>query len=374
MRGSWKIGQVANIGIFVHWTFLILIGFFLLYDISKGASAATVIENVGFVLALFACVTLHELGHAMAAKRFGVKTRDITLLPIGGVARLERIPEDPRQEFIIAIAGPLVNVAIAAALFVLVALKVGTPSAEKLALDENLLADSFLVRLLAVNVMLVVFNLLPAFPMDGGRVLRAVLAHFTGDYVRATRTAAAVGQLMAILFVVAGLMGGNPMLLFIAFFVYLGAQGEAHQVQTQSVLRGVPVRAALMTRSLALSPDDPLRRAVDELLAGAQQDFPVVEGDRVVGMLPRGTLFQALSQGGVEQSVRQAMRSPCAVVEDAEMLDATFTRMNELGCASLPVTRQGRFVGMLSLENVAELMMYLAAIRQQKSPGTRATA
>ena len=374
MRGSWKIGQVANIGIFVHWTFLILIGFFLLYDISKGASAATVIENVGFVLALFACVTLHELGHAMAAKRFGVKTRDITLLPIGGVARLERIPEDPRQEFIIAIAGPLVNVAIAAALFVLVALKVGTPSAEKLALDENLLADSFLVRLLAVNVMLVVFNLLPAFPMDGGRVLRAVLAHLTGDYVRATRTAAAVGQLMAILFVVAGLMGGNPMLLFIAFFVYLGAQGEAHQVQTQSVLRGVPVRAALMTRSLALSPDDPLRRAVDELLAGAQQDFPVVEGDRVVGMLPRGTLFQALSQGGVEQSVRQAMRSPCAVVEDAEMLDATFTRMNELGCASLPVTRQGRFVGMLSLENVAELMMYLAAIRQQKSPGTRATA
>jgi Zn-dependent protease len=209
MKWSWKLGEVAGIGIFVHWTFLLLIGYIVFVRFQMGDDTAGVIESIAIVLAVFGCVVLHELGHALTAKRYGVRTRDITLLPIGGVARLERIPEDPVQEFWIAVAGPAVNVAIAALLFVVLLLWQGPEFFTQERVEQEVYTGDFLVTLLGLNIMLVLFNLLPAFPMDGGRVLRAALAHFTGDYVRATQTAASVGQVMAILFGLLGLFGGN---------------------------------------------------------------------------------------------------------------------------------------------------------------------
>lgn len=358
MKWSWKLGEVADIGIFVHWTFLILIGWIAMVDIVNGRPLGEAIEGIVFVLALFGCVVLHELGHALTAKRYGVRTQDITLLPIGGLARLERIPENPVQEFWIAVAGPAVNVVIAGLLAALLFVLRGNLGSGQLQISTG----EFLPQLMYVNVALVLFNMIPAFPMDGGRVLRAVLAHFSGDYVRATQNAAAVGQALAIMFGFLGLFG-NPLLLLIALFVYLGAQEEANMVMIRSALKGIPVRTAMMTRVRALSPDDTLETAIQELLAGSQQDFPVVEDGRVAGILMRADVMQALAEEGREQRVGDVMQPGCATVEDTEMLAGTFQRMRERACSTLPVVHDGQFVGMVTLENVGELMMINSALR-----------
>ena len=264
MKWSLKLGTYAGIGVYLHWTFALLIGWIFLVYLGAGKSVAQAFAGVGFILALFVCVVLHEFGHALTAKRYGVRTRDITLLPIGGLARLERIPEKPLQEFWVAVAGPAVNVAIAGVLFTVLLL---LDRASQL-LQFEWFQGRFLAQLMWVNLLIVGFNLLPAFPMDGGRVLRALLATRMGRR-RATAIAANIGQAMAILFGIVGFFL-NPFLIFIAIFVYLGAQAEAAQVEAQSALEGLHVRDAMMTRFRTLAPTDTLGRAVDELLAGSQ--------------------------------------------------------------------------------------------------------
>jgi Zn-dependent protease/predicted transcriptional regulator len=367
MKWSWKLGSVAGIGIFVHWTFLILIVYVVVAEIFDGGTVRDAVEVVALVSAVFGCIVLHELGHALTARRFGIGTRDITLLPIGGVARLERMPEDPWQEFLVAIAGPAVNVVIAVGLAAVLAVTGTLTHAWKAEFVDAPLP----FRLLEINLFLALFNLIPAFPMDGGRVLRALLAKATGDYVKATQAAASVGQGVAILLGIGGLFSGNPFLIFIALFVYMGAQDEAHMVQMRSVISGVPVRAAMMTNFRALAPDDLLSRAADELLAGAQQDFPVVDGGRVVGLLERQTLVKALAERSHDSFVSSVMQTDCRTVEDNEMLQATFERMQERGCRTLPVVRNGQLVGLVTLENVGELLMIHSAKQTQRQVGTQ---
>jgi Zn-dependent protease/predicted transcriptional regulator len=361
MKWSWKPGQIAGIGIYVHWTFLILILWILVAHLIQGDTLATAVQGVGFVLTIFACVVLHELGHALMARRFGIRTRDITLLPIGGLARLERIPEDPGQEFLVALAGPAVNVVIALLLFLLIALLEGST----VLTNVSVVGGDFLVKLMYVNVALVVFNLLPAFPMDGGRVLRALLARRL-DYVRATQIAANVGQAVAILFGILGFFT-NWFLLFIALFVYVGAQQEAHMVQVRSLLRGVPVREAMVTRFRSLSLNDQLPAAVHELLASEQQDFPVLDENRVVGVLTRSDLVASLGEGKPNLRLADVMRHDCGTVQDGAMLEDTFQRMREAGCTAVPVTREGQLVGMVTLQNVGEWLMIHSALRQARA-------
>jgi Zn-dependent protease/predicted transcriptional regulator len=358
MKWSLRVGSLAGIGIYVHWTFLLLIGFLLFAYGREGVAAA--VEGVGFVLAVFGCIVLHELGHALAARRFGVPTQDITLLPIGGVARLQRMPEHPLQELVVAIAGPLVNVVIAAALLVILFMSGGWNA---IVPGAGMLEGGFLQRLMSVNVFLVGFNLLPAFPMDGGRVLRALLATRM-DYTRATNIAASIGQAIAILFAIAGMFGqGGFMLLFIALFVYLGAEGEARLVQIRMLLRGVPVRDAMLRRFRTLSAHDSLQTAADELLAGSQQDFPVLDNDQLVGILRRQDLIEGLKANGREQPVSQVMTAECAVVEEYDMLERVMEQLREAGCSTIPVVRGGHMVGLVTLENVGEMMMIRSALQ-----------
>lgn len=359
MKHSIQIGSVTGIEIRLHWTFLLLvIGIFAFY-LFQGNSVAAAMVGVALVLTVFACVVLHELGHALTARHFDVPTKDITLYPIGGVARLQRIPEEPMKEFWIAVAGPAVNVAIAVVLLGVI-LTTGASLSPEAVVEPS---RNFLGTLLWLNVILVGFNMLPAFPMDGGRVLRALLATKM-DYVRATQIAANIGQGMAILFGIVGLVGFNPILLFIALFVYIGAQQESQQAMMRAVTEGVPVRQAMMTRFKTLSPDDTLANAVDELLAGSDQDFPVVSDGKVVGILTRKSLVKAVAEHGRDEPIRAYIQSECFDVEDTAMLDEAFRKMSEAQCSTVPVVRNGRLVGLLTLENVGELMMITSALKK----------
>ncbi len=360
MRGSWKIGRIAGIEISVHWTFLILIAWIIFIRFGEGLAA--VVEGIVFILAVFLCIVLHELGHALTARRFGIKTRDITLLPIGGMARLERMPEAPAQELLVALGGPAVTLMIAIALFAVDAAIWGLPSL----MDPTSLGRNLLVQLLWVNVILLGFNLLPAFPMDGGRVLRALL-HFELDYVRSTEIAATVGQFMAVLFGLLGLYIQNPFLILIAIFVYFGAREEAKSAQVRSFCRGIPVSHAMITRCRTLAPDDTLAHAIQEILIGEQQDFPVTTDGQIVGLLTRTGMISALSQHGQDARVEDAMRRDCPSIEETEPLERAMETMRGSGCSVLPVTRRGALVGIVSLENVGEWMMIQSALRQAKA-------
>jgi stage IV sporulation protein FB len=284
MSWSLNIGTIAGTAVRVHVTFLLFLGWiFAASWVAGGPSTAW--QGLAFMVLLFACVVAHEFGHIFTARAFGVSTPDVTLLPIGGVARLERIPEEPSEEFLVAIAGPLVNVAIALALIMLAGARVNAGDLYAVESPHTSMID----RLAAVNLFLAVFNMIPAFPMDGGRVLRAILASRMG-YVRATEIAAFIGQGVAFALGFVGLFA-NPMLIFIAIFVYLAASSEAHLVAIRAMSRGVPTSAAMMTQFATLAPEAHVEDAVQTLLRTSQSEFPVVDAaGKPVGLLGRGDL------------------------------------------------------------------------------------
>jgi Zn-dependent protease len=363
MGWSLHLGRWLGIDIYLHFTFLLLLAFIGMSHGLAGRSAEAALNGVLFFGGLFICVLLHEYGHALAARSYGISTRDITLLPIGGLARLERMPEKPSQEFVVALAGPAVNVVIVIGLFV--GLKLGgwwQPLASLTTTSGNIFE-----RLLAANVFLVLFNLLPAFPMDGGRVLRSLLA-MRMNYTRATRIAARIGQGMAVVFGFAGLFG-NPMLLLIALFVWIGASQEAAAVEMKSGLAGCLVRDAMQSEVRTLAPGETLREGVRALLAGAQQDFPVVENGRLVGMLARHDLLKGIHEHGEFASVASAMQREVEVLDANELLDWAVAHMSPDRGLSRPVLREGRLVGLLTAENLGEF--YLIRRVLAESAGSR---
>jgi len=355
MRWSLKLGQVRGIKIYMHWTFLILVGWIFMAYLGQGDGIGPALRGVGFILAVFGCVVLHELGHAFTAQHYHIRTRDITLLPIGGVARLERMPREPLQELWVALAGPAVNVVIAAVLFGLLFV-----TGRLMPLSTTLAGGSFLNQLMLVNLFLVAFNLVPAFPMDGGRVLRALLATRL-DYARATDIAARVGQGLAVVFGFIGLFR-FPMLLFIALFVFIGAQEEAQMAQMTSSMRGLKVQDAMITKFRSLSVSDSLATATNELISGSQHDFPVTDNGEVVCVLTRNDLVRALAERGPETKVGSVMRSDCHLVTEGEMLEKSYEMLRQDNCSTLPVVREGRLVGMITLENIAEWVMVHTAL------------
>ena len=351
MKWSLKLGRFAGIDVYIHTTFLLLIGWVAFTYWLQTRTMAGTLEGIAFLLVLFLCVVLHEYGHALTARRYGIRTRDITLLPIGGLARLERIPEKPIEEFWVALAGPAVNVVIAAALFIYLSV---TRTLEPFT-GLSMAGGPFIERLMSVNLSLVLFNIIPAFPMDGGRVFRALIAMRT-DYTRATHIAAVIGQGIAFLFGFIGLFT-NPFLVFIALFVWIGAAQEASMVQMKSALSSIPVGRAMLTNFEMLSPQDTLARAVQLVLDGSQQDFPVREGESVVGILPRGDLVTALSTRDQNTPVSEIMRRDFDMVHPGDMLEPAFARLQACDCHIFPVIQDKRLVGLLTMENIGEFLM-----------------
>lgn len=366
MGWSLRIGRVFGIDIYAHFTFLLFllwigISYYLLhYSLLEAAL------GVLMIVLLFTIVVLHELGHALTARRFGIRTRYITLLPIGGIAWLERIPEKPWQELAIAIAGPAVNVVLAFALFAMFAVLYGDP-AGLLVVPEQLAGTDpqQIVRMLFwVNVVLVGFNLLPAFPMDGGRMLRAILAMFM-EYAQATNIAASIGQMMAILFGFLGLLV-NPMLLFIALFVWIGAQQEAAFAQQKAALWGIPVRDTMITHFHVLTPQQTLGEAVGLILAGYQTDFPVVQDHQVVGVLPLKDTIAGLTNLGPSALVADVMRRDCLTASPYEMVETVLLRMQDRHCPIVPVTSNGQIIGIVTFDNVSEYIIIRRALEEAR--------
>jgi len=362
MKWSWRIGSVAGIAINVHGTFLLLLAWVAVMHLWQGGSVADAGAAVLFVVCVFSIVVLHELGHALVAKYFGIRTRDITLLPIGGMARLERVPEKPRQELLVALAGPAVNVALALAVWV----AIGTASVSVPLGDGSFMDGTVLAKLFWINVTLAVFNLIPAFPMDGGRALRALLA-MEMDYVQATQKAASIGQAIALLFGFIGLFA-NPLLIFIALFVWIGAAEEATATYLNGALGRVPVTQAMVTQFQTLSPHDHLARAVEHIMAGFQADFPVVDGGRVIGVLTKANVVSGLSSGGPESEVGEFMCREVQTADAMEMVGSVLPRLRDSAARAVPVLRAGQLIGIATMDNVGEFLAIQAAITHRPQP------
>ena len=353
MAWSFSIGRYFGSDLRVHATFFLLLAWIGGAAYLQGGPMAALV-NVAFVVAIFACVVAHEYGHALMARRFGIKTPDITLLPIGGLARLERMPEKPSEEIQVAVAGPLVNVAIGLVLTVVL-------GAEARLDDMTTLEDidqSFLGRLAAVNLFLVLFNMIPAFPMDGGRVLRATLA-MRMDRVRATQVAARGGQAIAFLLGLLGLLSGSPILLLIAVFVFLAAGAESSGVALQDKSRDVPVRDAMITAFESLVPSDTLDTAAQALLRTTQHEFPVLSpGGSLMGILTREALIAGLQREARTMPVSDAMSVSVPTMPLNAPLNGALEALSDPGVPAVAITdRTGVFLGYITRENVGEWML-----------------
>ena len=371
MKWSFKVARIFGTDVRIHITFLLLLAVIGLGDYQVGGLQAA-IGSMLFVCLIFLCVLLHEFGHALAARYYGINTPDITMLPIGGLARLERMPENPVQELVVAIAGPLVNVVIAGTLALIFGFH--GPLLSFAALDQANGTGRDLVHILIrMNAWLVVFNLLPAFPMDGGRVLRAFLA-MRFPYAHATQIAANVGQIMSFGLGFWGLTHGPITLVLIAVFVYFGAQSEAAHAQLKSAFAGLRVHSGMITHFRVLPLDANLNTAIDALLRTSQHDFPVVgPAGEVRGLLTRDDLLVALRKSGPDIPVAEVMRLDVPSVHETMLFERATAIMQESQLPALPVLDNlGRLVGLFTPENVGELMMVKDALAASPRTASRA--
>lgn len=356
MKGVLKLGSISGIKIEVHWTFTLLLFWVAFLEIQRGSNLDRILLNEALIVVLFICVILHELGHALTAKKFHINTQKITLLPIGGVAMLEKMPEKPRQELLVALAGPAVNVVIAILIFLVVPVK-SYFNFDAIVLEEVLYQttfQNFLFYLFIANVMLVVFNLIPAFPMDGGRVLRALLSFKLGR-VEATKIASSIGQGLAILFFILGLLF-NPFLILIAFFIFFGAYGENQMVKQNSLLEGHLVREATLTNITLISPVHTIKDVMDITLAGAEKDFVVMDKDEIVGIV-------------TQKHVLKHANTPLLVVKDVmdkdfKTVDASMEIVKVLELFAkekknfFPVMDDGLLAGVIDRTNIGEYILF----------------
>jgi Zn-dependent protease/CBS domain-containing protein len=355
MPWSITLGRIGGTAVRIHITFLLFLAWIAFSAWGRGGLGAA-LDSTLFIVLIFACVVLHEFGHIVAARRYGIQSPEVTLLPIGGVASMPRLPSRPGQELVVALAGPAVNLVIGVLLFA----AIGSLHPEQLAQIDNPKV-SLAARLALANIFIALFNLIPAFPMDGGRVLHALLAMRLGG-PRATEIASKIGQALAFVFGFLGLFG-NPLLLFIAIFVYVAATGEAQMNAARQALKGLSVGDTMETRFTPISIEASLSQAVDALVATAQHEFPVVDAfGKPVGLLIREDLLSALRTHGGDEPASGFMRLGVDSVRPAAPIESVFERLQDAKSTALFVTDvDGAIVGLLTHQALAEVILIRSA-------------
>lgn len=336
--------SVSGIPIRIHFTFLLLLGWIAFNESGEGR-----LLRVGLVVAIFACVLLHELGHALTARRYGIDTTDITLYPIGGVAMLDGRPR-AKQELWIALAGPAVNAVIAAICYAIVMIMGGFQNL------ESTVGGTMVGAILLANVTLAAFNMIPAFPMDGGRVLRAILALNMPEN-KATAVAGGIGQVLAVGFGIFGLLTSNPIFALIALFVFFGAGQEVSVSNARSFLTGHPIQDAMQFRYRTIESGQTLEDAARMLLEGSQHDFPVMAGNEVVGIITRGDIADGLANDGPDAYVAGHMRREFKTAHANIPLEMAIDMFSQGDQTPVIIMDEEHIVGMLTQENLSEFIM-----------------
>jgi len=355
MGWSFDIGKIFGIRFRIHVTFLLLV-LFVFISVADEHGLQRGLWATAFVCAVFACVLIHEVGHSLIARRFGKEAKSITLLPIGGMATMDEMPEKPIQEIAMALVGPLINLVIAGVLYVIVGrwTGIGVPTIEP---DSS---RSFLAGLIGINIMLAIFNLIPAFPMDGGRVLRGLLA-MTMDYVAATSVAVSVGQTLAMVFIFYGVFY-SWWIAIIGLFLYIGAGGEKQQVVLKSVLHAVPASEAMTTTFKTLRPDEPISRALEHFYHGCQDDFPVVGEAGIEGILTRARILAAIHDKGLNVPVSDVMDRDFAWVSPQTPLDEIYRKSLAGGKTAVAVVDDNAVKGIVCLDGIKRFLAVGAAL------------
>ena len=363
MKGSLKLGTIGGIGIFVHWTFSLLIAFIIYVNYRTGYNAIQIVWSVLFILCVFATVFLHELGHSFAAKLFNIETKDITLLPIGGVSRLETLPEKPKEELIVTFAGPLVNIVLAFITGLFISFPATSEAlAQELSVGVN--ANNFFLNFFIVNIILAVFNLIPAFPMDGGRILRAILSFKFERHV-ATKIAARIGQFLAMGFILLGFFY-NPFLIFIGIFVIMGAQMESKYADSKYSLQGYKVKDVLMKQYLTIDSAEPIKTAVDLLLDSQSKIFLITDNNQPVGTLNRDQIIMALSEKGENVIINSAMNKNLIYLDAETLLEDVFELIYKNKTNLMLIMENKQLVGTLDTENLLEFLL-IKGVKSKKA-------
>lgn len=351
MKNSLYIAKISGIKIFIHWTFFILIVWIVAMSIRDGNNITQILYTLAFVLTIFACVVLHELGHALTAKKFNYITKDIILLPIGGMARMNALPENPKQEFLVAIAGPLVNVVIAGILLPFIPWSQIDPSTME---SFSISGGNFLFSLFAVNLTLAVFNLIPAFPMDGGRIFRAILSIWMSR-VKATAIAAGTGQVIAFFFFILGILY-NPFLALIGIFIFITAKAENEDVKSKFLLHNYKVEDAMSHHYYKLDKKDTIKDAAKLLIDVEPGDFLVTDNEEIVGTINSDQIISALRENGDSSRISEVMNDKVKFISKDLPLDEVMKEFSQNKETIMPVMDNSTLIGTLDMNNILKLI------------------
>ena len=350
MKWSFQIGQFFGIPLKIHITFWLLLLFIGLVTGQQGGLRGG-IQGILLVILLFGCVVLHELGHSLMAQHFGIGVRDIILLPIGGVSQMEKIPDEPQKELFISAIGPIISLSLAFFFFIVARMFELNFSLQQ----ASLLSGNLLINLFWINLILGIFNLLPAFPMDGGRVLRALLA-MRMEYLQATHIAVSIGQIFAVFFVFFGIFY-NFWLALIGIFIYMGAEAEEHETILRRSLKKIPVNQAMITNYEKLSPEDHLSQAISIACHSLQMDFPVIQNSSLIGILSRDKLLSSMRDDSPETLIKEIMSTDFITISDTEPLEEAYAMINEIKGGFIPVMHGETFLGFINLEQIGKYHM-----------------